>query len=97
MRRRIFSSRMWLPVACAWVCTLADRGFACAVCFGDSESPMAKGVVAGVVVLIAVVGAVLFAVAGTGVYWMQRSRRMVQGVYPEQSTGLETQNGLGAS
>ena len=48
---------------------------ACAVCYGDPESAMAKGVVAGVFTLVGVVGFVLMGIAGTGVYWLQRSRR----------------------
>lgn len=51
-----------------------DNVWACAVCFGDPESPMAKGAVAGILVLLGVVGCVLTAFVGTGLYWIRRSR-----------------------
>lgn len=47
---------------------------ACSACFGDPNSSMAKGAVAGVLVMVGVVGFVLLGVAGTGLYWVHRSR-----------------------
>ncbi len=90
MRSRDSRARAWLIAAspsagaCAGVLLAADRASACAVCFGDPETPMAKGVVAGVVVLIAVVGVVLAGIVGTGLCWMQRSRRLNRTGQPEQ-------------
>ncbi len=84
MRSRCLHIRAWTMAACAGVLLAADRANACAVCFGDPDSPMAKGVVAGVFVLIAVVGVVLVAMAGTGLYWISRSRRLVRLENPEQ-------------
>jgi hypothetical protein len=40
---------------------------------------MARGVVAGVVVLVGIVSCVLAGVAGTGLYWIHRSRRLTTG------------------
>ena len=51
---------------------------ACAVCFGDPDSAMAQGAVMGVAVLVGVVAFVLLGVAGTGLFWIQRSRRLAQ-------------------
>ena len=48
---------------------------ACAVCFGDPNSPLAKGAAAGVLVLVGVISFVLAGVAGTGMFWVHRSRR----------------------
>ena len=59
-----------------WIAT--TPALACAVCFGDPDSPMTKGVVAGVIVLVSVVGFVLLGVAGTGLYWVHRSRRLTR-------------------
>lgn len=59
---------------------------ACATCFGDPESPMSKGVVAGVYVLIGIVGFVLAGVACTGVFWMHRGRTLSQGTTPDDSS-----------
>jgi hypothetical protein len=52
---------------------------ACSVCFGDPDSPLTKGALMGVYVLVGVVGFVLLSIAATGVYWIQRSRRLTGG------------------
>lgn len=49
---------------------------ACAVCFGDPASPLSKGVVAGVALLMGVIGSVLFAIAFTAFRWARRARRI---------------------
>lgn len=49
---------------------------ACAVCFGDPESDMAKGAIAGIMVLTGFIGFVLLGVTGTGLYWIHRSRQL---------------------
>ena len=56
----------------------AETVWACSVCFGDPESPMAKGVVAGVLVLVGVIGMVLLGVVGTGLSWVSRSRALAR-------------------
>lgn len=61
----------------AVVTTLADRASACSVCFGDSESAMAKGAAAGVLVLAGIIGFVLLSLASTGMLWIHRSRQLV--------------------
>ncbi|MBI1824861.1 MAG: hypothetical protein HYR83_00590, partial [Planctomycetes bacterium] len=43
---------------------------------GDPESDMAKGAVAGIIVLGGIIGFVLVCVATTGVIWFHRGRRM---------------------
>jgi hypothetical protein len=57
----------------------AGPALACAVCFGDPDSPLTKGALMGVYVLVGVVGFVLLSIAATGVYWIQRSRRLTSG------------------
>lgn len=52
--------------------------WACAVCFGEPGSPMVKGAVAGVLVLFGVIVFVLLGVAGTGMYWVHRGRRLAR-------------------
>ncbi len=54
----------------------AERALACAVCFGDPSSDMAKGAVAGVMTLLGIISFVLMGVAGTGLYWVRRGRRI---------------------
>ena len=53
-----------------------ERAMACAVCFGDPSSDMAKGAVAGVLTLLGIISFVLVGVAGTGLYWVRRGRRI---------------------
>ena len=57
----------------------ANPVLACSVCFGDPDSPLTKGALMGVYVLVGVVGFVLLSIAATGVYWIQRSRRLTRG------------------
>jgi len=58
---------------------------ACAVCFGDPESPLTKGALMGVYVLLGVVSFVLAGITATGVFWIQRSRRLAR---PSAATPL---------
>ena len=56
----------------------AETVWACSVCFGDPESLMAKGVVAGVLVLVSVITMVLLGVVGAGLSWVSRSRALAR-------------------
>jgi hypothetical protein len=46
---------------------------ACAVCFGNPDSPMTKSLVAGIWVLLGCIGTLLAGFAGTFGYWIYRS------------------------
>ncbi len=81
---RRFPVRSLLAIAAALL--LTDRALGCAVCFGDPESGMAKGAVAGVIVMIGVVSSVLIGVAGTGLYWIQRGRRLARAEEAQQDS-----------
>ncbi len=63
-------------VAAAIVAAAPDDAWACATCFGDPDSLMAKGTRAGVFVLVGFIGFVLFGVAGVSVFWFHRSRHL---------------------
>ncbi len=56
--------------------SMSDTALACSVCFGDPDSPMAKGAVAGVYVMVGFIGFVLLGIAGTACFWMVRGRRI---------------------
>jgi hypothetical protein len=60
------------------VIVLASAGDAdaCAVCYGDPESPMTKGMAAGIWVLLGCIFTVLTGFASVFLYWMSRSRRL---------------------
>jgi protein-S-isoprenylcysteine O-methyltransferase Ste14 len=48
--------------------------FACAVCFGQSDSPMAVGVNMGIFIMLGVTGAVLAGFACFFIYLVRRAR-----------------------
>ena len=55
---------------------LAGNAAACAVCYGNPESPLTKGISAGIWVLLGCIGFVLSGFAGVFLYWMYRSRNI---------------------
>jgi len=67
----------------------ASPSLACSVCFGDPESPLTKGALMGVYVLVGVVGFVLAGIAGTGAFWIQRSRRLARPSAANSTNTLE--------
>jgi len=52
--------------------------FACSVCFGDPDSTLTKSVIAGVLVLLGVVGFVLSGIATLIFVWVRRVRKMAK-------------------
>ncbi len=67
--------RAWIATAVSGALTIPEALQACAVCYGDPESDMAKGAAAGVLVLMGIVVSVLVGIAGVAVFWMRRARR----------------------
>ena len=59
--------------------------WACPVCFGDPNSPMAIGASWGILLLLGVTAGVLSAFAGFFLYLMKRSRLVLGGVRVELS------------
>ncbi len=53
---------------------LSQMPMACAVCFGDPNSSMTKGAVAGMLCLLGVILFVLTGIAATGITWARRAR-----------------------
>ena len=58
---------------CFFAISSAQSAMACSVCYGDPNSPMTKGVQAGVLVLLGVVGTVLLLLASLLLFWIRRS------------------------
>ena len=50
------------------------RILACAACFGDPNSPLSKGAIAGVATLMACVGLVLAGIVAVALTWARRAR-----------------------
>lgn len=61
---------------------------ACAACYGASDSPMAKGMNAGIFSLLGVVVVVLGSVAGFFIYLAKKSASAAQPVIPTTETTL---------
>ncbi len=73
----------WSPVnmastflICLATVSSAQTALACSVCYGDPNSPMTKGVEAGVLVLLGVVGTVLFGLASLFLFWVRRAANL---------------------
>lgn len=71
----IFQGIVVLSVA---LVLLADSARACSVCFGDPESPMMKGAVAGVYVMVGFISSLLICIATTACFWSIRARRLAK-------------------
>jgi len=54
---------------------------ACAVCFGDPNSKMTQGAIAGVLFLLGVIGCVLAGIAATIVVWARRAKKLETSVH----------------
>lgn len=68
-------SQMALFVILAGACSVLPRtAFACAVCFGDPNSPMTRGLKGGIIFLIAMTGGVLGSILTIAVKWARRAK-----------------------
>ena len=67
--------RICVAAAAAVGVMLPEMVRACAVCYGDPESDMAKGAAAGVLALMGIVVSVLGGIAGVTIFWVRRARR----------------------
>jgi hypothetical protein len=63
---------------------------ACAACFGKSDSKLAEGMNAGIMALLGVVGAVLFAIAAFFVFIIRREATHPLPIPSETLSPLET-------
>lgn len=69
--RELFMKRF---LAFVFVLSGSKSLWACAVCFGDPNSPMVNGAKMGVAFLLGVILLVLCAIVGVGFYWARRAR-----------------------
>lgn len=72
----------------ALLLAIPRAALACPVCFGQSDSPLAKGVNWGIFAMIGIVGAVLVAFASFFVYLVRRARLVEEGGAEHGATGL---------
>lgn len=63
-------------LALASLFVFEQNASACAACYGESDSPMAEGMNAGIFTLLIVVGSMLAGIASFFIFIMRRSSRM---------------------
>lgn len=63
-----------LVIAASLVLMSPAAAWACPVCFGESDSPMARGMNLGILFLLCVTGVVLASFAAFFIYLMRRAR-----------------------
>lgn len=70
------SLRRLLPLVVAWVLLNGTQAaWACTACYGQSDSSLAKGMNAGIYVLLGFVGMVLVGISGFFVFIVRRAAR----------------------
>ena len=66
-----------LLIAVAWLMLAPAEAWACPVCFGAVDSPMARGMHWAIFALLGITGGVLCAFAAFFIYLFKRSRMML--------------------
>ena len=89
MNRRI---TFLVLVALALLVVSASDASACAACFGKSDSKLAEGMNAGIMALLGVVGAVLFAIAAFFVFIARRAATHPLPIPAESFSQVEPSN-----
>jgi len=80
-----------IPGAIALVVAISRPAFACPVCFGASDSPMAIATNMGIIAMLMVVAGVLTAFASFFIYLMRRAKLAARQSDPAGAAGcLET-------
>jgi hypothetical protein len=74
-------------VLCCIMQFSASEVIACSVCFGDPSSDMAKGVNAGIAVLLGLIVTVLISIVAVMSFWIHRARRFAR---LSPSVGIES-------
>jgi len=65
-----------IQLTCALALLASPRAFACATCFGASDSPMAQGMNWGIIVLLGFIGTVLTGVVAFFVHIGRNAAKM---------------------
>ena len=78
----------YLPVIVLAIVAAPRAAFACPVCFGQSDSPMALGTKVGVFFMLGVTASVLAGFAGFFIYLMRRAK-LVADYEPRKSNPQE--------
>ena len=66
-----------LLISCVYIYSiLPSITPACAVCYGDPESPMTAGLNSAIFLLLGVIGFILSIIFFTGIYFVRRAKRL---------------------
>lgn len=71
--RRLFGSKLFLALLALAMALPMNSAFACAACYGKSDSPLAKGMNWGIFSLLVVVVGVLGTIASFFIYLARRA------------------------
>jgi hypothetical protein len=66
----------YLAISLVLLAFASGTAEACSVCYGDPDSPQAKAMKVGILVLLGFIGTVLTGFATLFLYWVSRSRRL---------------------
>ena len=92
--RKLGTSRAVRPILCALLILAPRAAFACPVCFGQNDSPMALAMNTGIFAMLGVVVAVLAAFA-TFFIRLARGERLLASGSDSASVGHHVRNGYG--
>ncbi len=82
MTRRRLRSGLLAALLAGLCLASAETARACAVCFGDPNSPMTRGANAAIAVMLGFIGCVLTGIVGVTGYWIVRARRLNRAAPP---------------
>jgi hypothetical protein len=71
---RTLAVRLRIVVIATLISAMPRAAFACPVCFGDTNSPLASATNAGILAMLVVVAGVLISFASFFIYLMRRAR-----------------------
>jgi hypothetical protein len=76
MSQRRLGGFSLVMLACLAALLAAQPALACPVCVGDPMDPLSRGLRAGMLVLLGVVGAVLTGLASLLLFWVHRASKL---------------------
>ena len=82
-----------LPALAVLIAAVPRAAFACPVCFGNSDAPMAIATNNGVLFMLGIVVVVLGAFASFFVYLIRRANRLAEETRPAADAGLAPSEG----
>ena len=94
MSSRVTNRVLFRAFVLAWLISAVPRAaFACPVCFGSSDAPMAIATNTGILFMLGVVGVVLCGFASFFIYLIRRANRLAADTAQADTRGLAPSEG----